>query len=119
MPEKGAGGPAPFALGCDTRPRTRHYGHTMPDDLPHDPRLLWSVEVEVPRRRSWSPRRRRRLRREIETDARIVRVLKPSALWYPAVRLLVPLYPHVKVAVASVGVTGRRTDSRREPSRVR
>jgi hypothetical protein len=65
----------------------------MPDDLPHDPPLFWSVEVEMPGWRSWSPRRRRRLRREIETDERIVRVLKLSALWYPAVRLLAPLYP--------------------------
>ena len=57
----------------------------------------------MPGWRSWSPRRRRRLRREIETDERIVRVLKLSALWYPAVRLLGPLYPYVKVEVAAVG----------------
>jgi hypothetical protein len=57
----------------------------------------------MPGWRSWSPRRRRRLRREIETDERVVRVLKLSALWYPAVRLLVPLYPYVKVEVAAVG----------------
>jgi hypothetical protein len=29
--------------------------------------------------------------------------LKLSALWYPAVRLLAPLYPYVKVEVAAVG----------------
>jgi hypothetical protein len=75
----------------------------MPGDLPHDPPLFWSVEVEMPGWRSWSPRRRRRLRRELGTDGRIVRVLKLSALWYPAVRLLVPLYPYVKVEVAAVG----------------
>jgi hypothetical protein len=75
----------------------------MPDDLPHDPPRFWSVEVEMPGWRSWSPRRRRRLRREIETDERIVRVLKLSALWYPAVRLMAPLYPYVKVEVAAVG----------------
>jgi hypothetical protein len=68
-----------------------------------DPPLFWSVELEMPRWRSWSPRRRRRLRREIETDDRIVRVVKLSALWYPAVRLLVPLHPYVKVEVAAVG----------------
>jgi hypothetical protein len=75
----------------------------MPGDLPHDPPLFWSVEVEMPGWRSWSPRRRRRLRRELGTDGRIVRVLKLSALWYPAVRLLVRLYPYVKVEVAAVG----------------
>jgi hypothetical protein len=75
----------------------------MPGDLPHDPPFSWSVEVEMPGWRSWSPRRRRRLRREVETDERIVRVLKLSALWYPAVRwLLGPLYPYVKVEVAAV-----------------
>jgi hypothetical protein len=51
----------------------------VPDDFPLDPPLFWSVQVEVPRWRSWSPRRRRRLRREIEGDERIVRVLKLSA----------------------------------------
>jgi hypothetical protein len=56
----------------------------------------------MPGWRSWSPRRRRRLRRELETDERIVRVLKLSALWYPAVRLVVPLYPYVKVEVVAV-----------------
>jgi hypothetical protein len=75
----------------------------MPDDLPHDPPLFWSVEVEMPGWRSWSPRRRRRLRREIETDDRIVRILKLSAQWYPVVRSLAPLYPYVKVEVAAVG----------------
>jgi hypothetical protein len=75
----------------------------MPGDLPHDPPRFWSVEVEMPGWRSWSPRRRRQLRREIGTDERIVRVLKLSALWYPAVRLVVPLYPYVKVEVAAVG----------------
>jgi hypothetical protein len=72
----------------------------MPDDPPHYPTVFWSVEVEMPGWRSWSPRRR--LRREIETDDRIVRVLKLSSLWYPAVRLLGPLYPYVKVEVAAV-----------------
>ena len=75
----------------------------MPDDLLHDPPLFWSVEVEMPGWRSWSPRRRRRLRRELETDERIVRVLKLSALWYSALRWLAPLYPYVKVEVAAVG----------------
>ena len=75
----------------------------MPDDLPHDPPLFWSVEVEMPGWRSWSPLRRRRLSREIETDQRIVRVSRLSALWYPAVRLLAPLYPYVKVEVAALG----------------
>jgi hypothetical protein len=75
----------------------------MPDDLPHDPPLFWSVEVETPGWRSWSLRRRRRLRREIETDDRIVRILKLSAQWYPVVRSLAPLYPYVKVEVAAVG----------------
>jgi hypothetical protein len=99
MPVRERGGA--IAIAC---PRdSGSYGHTMPDDLPHDPPLFWSVEVELPRRRSWSPRRRRRLRREIETDERIVRVLKLSALWYPALRLLVPLYPYVKVEIAAVG----------------
>jgi hypothetical protein len=82
---------------------SRRYGQTMPDDVSHDPALFWSVEVEMPRWRSWSPRGRRRLRREIETDERIVRVLKLSAPWYPAMRLLVPLYPYVMVEVAAVG----------------
>lgn len=75
----------------------------MPDDLPDDAPLFWSVEVEMPGWRSWSPRRRRRLRREIETDERIVRVLRLSALWYSALRWLMPLYPYVKVEVAAVG----------------
>jgi hypothetical protein len=57
----------------------------------------------MPGWRSWSPRRRRRLRREIETDERIVRVLKLSALWYSALRWLMPLYPYLKVEVAAVG----------------
>jgi hypothetical protein len=74
----------------------------MPCDLPHDPPLFWSVEVEMPRWRSWSPLRRR-LRHEIETDERIVRVLKLSALWYPAVRLLAPLHQYAKVEVVAVG----------------
>ena len=56
----------------------------------------------MPGWRSWSPRRRRRLRREIETDERIVRVFKLSALWYSALRWLMPLYPYVKVEVAAV-----------------
>jgi hypothetical protein len=75
----------------------------MPDDLPDDAPLFWSVEVEMPGWRSWSPRRRRRLRREIETDGRVVRVLKLSPLWYSALRWLMPLYPYAKVEVAAVG----------------
>jgi hypothetical protein len=74
----------------------------MPDDRSHDPPRFWSVEVEMPGWPPWSLRRRRRLTRELETDERIVRVLKLSALWYPAVRLLGPLYPYVKVEIAAV-----------------